>query len=195
MTSGYEVLLEREQTIQSSFHQARDLEMKHHYDIAIRKYREVIQSYQQQQQQSLSTTPFNTRTRNETVDRVDAIEAVDIIEEASSGYYRCLQNCGNWKDVQTLNLQSNLSLLQSSKVLYWKMEGSWRESDWLLLRRQLEEFHWLWKNQHDQKRSNDHWLFNEREIDDSRFEFSYFLCLLLLAKTEGQYDEFDVCWY
>lgn len=164
MTRGYEVLLERNQGELSLFHQARDLEMKNQYDLATRKYREVILSYQ---------------------NKTDSFE---VVEEAAGGYYRCLQSCGNWKDVLTTQTQSDASLLQSSQFLYWKMEGSWRESDWSLLKRQVEEFEWLWKNQHEKSRVEDHsaekWLFNERELDESQFNFSYFLSKLLLAQHE-----------
>lgn len=168
MTRGYEVLLERNQGELSLFHQARDLEMKNQYDIATRKYREVMQSYQ------------------------NKIDSVEVIEEAASGYYRCLQNCGNWKDVLTTQTQSNASLLQSSQFLYWKMEGSWREADWNLLKRQIEEFEWLWKNQHEKDHTGERWLFNERELDESQFEFSYFISKLLLAQHEQRDEDVKV---
>lgn len=164
MTKGYEVLLERNHGEVSLFHLARDLEMKSQYDIATRNYREVIQKYQ------------------------DKADYQEIVEEATSGYYRCLQSCGNWKDVLTTQTNSGASLLQSSQLLYWKMEGCWRESDWGLLRKQIEEFEWLWKNQHEKSevedQSSERWLFSERELDDRQFDFSYFLSKLLLAQHD-----------
>ena len=172
MTKGYEVLLERNQGELSLFHQARDLEMKNQYDIATRKYREFIQMNQNQ------------------------IEQAEVVEEAAAGYYRCLQCGGNWKDVLTTPTQSAATLFHSSQLLYWKMEGCWRECDWSLLKKEIEEFEWLWKNQYEKTAVEDHssekWLFHERELEDNQFEFTYYLSKLLLAQYENNPTEIKV---
>ena len=162
MTRGIEVLLERSHDERSLFQQARDLEMKSQWDIATERYRELVLSSKE--------------------------DSLDVTEEAASAYYRCLQAGGLWADILHTHSCSNATLSQSSQLLYWKMEASWRACDWDSLRRFVSELEWIMVNHQEQWNLHLKRGFN----DQNRFEFGYYLSNIFLSIEEGKQNQIQV---
>ena len=162
MTRGIETSLERSYDERSLFQQARDLEMKAQWDIATKRYRELVLSAND--------------------------DSLDVAEEAASAYYRCLQAGGLWVDILHTHSGSNATLSQSSQLLYWKMEASWRECDWISLKRYANELEWMMANHQEQWNLHLKKGFN----DQNRFEFGYYLSKIYLAIKEGKSNQIQV---
>lgn len=160
MTKGIETLLERVPGERSRFQQARDLEMKAQWDVATEKYRQLFEA---------------------------AGETEDVAEEVRSAYYRCLQSGGLWSDVLHVSSHAEATRAQSTQLLYWKMEASWRRREWPALRRLTSELEWLLESGASEPARA------KRGEERGSFAFEYYLSKLILAFQQNHREEVMVC--
>ena len=163
MTKGIESLLERAPGERSRFQQARDLEMKAQWDVATEKYRQLF------------VAPGN---------------AEDVAEEVRSAYYRCLQSGGLWSDVLHVQTRSDATRTQSSQLLYWKMEASWRRREWSALHRLTNDLRWLLENNPTEPAGRQ----RQRRSDEraTPFAFEYYLSKVILAFQQNHRGDVNV---
>lgn len=162
MTKGIETLLERVPGERSLFQQARDLEMKAQWDVATEKYRQLF---------------------------VASGEAEDVAEEVRSAYYRCLQSGGLWSDVLHVQTRSDATRTQSTQLLYWKMEASWRRRDWSALHRLTNELQWLLENNPTEPGRQ---RVKKSEERVGSFAFEYYLSKVILAFQQNHREDVNV---
>ena len=162
MTKGIETLLERVPGERSLFQQARDLEMKAQWDVATEKYRQLF---------------------------VASGETEDVAEEGRSAYYRCLQSGGLWSDVLHVQTRSDATRTQSTQLLYWKMEASWRRREWSALRRLTNDLQWLLENNPTESGRQRQRKSEERGVS---FAFEYYLSKVILAFQQNRREDVNV---
>lgn len=162
MTKGIETLLERVHGERSLFQQARDLEMKAQWDVATEKYRQLF---------------------------VASGETEDVAEEVRSAYYRCLQSGGLWSDVLHVQARSDATRTQSTQLLYWKMEASWRRREWSALHRLTNDLQWLLENNPTDPGRQRQRKSDERDVS---FAFEYYLSKVILAFQQNHRGDVNV---
>ena len=212
MIKGIEILLERGSIDRSLFQQARDLEMKQQWDIATAKYRQLLNEF------SASSAGIRNSVglRNGEILPISlssptaaASASSALLEETVSAYYRCLQNGGQWEDLQHFKHSASNSSHPSQQTLYWNIEASWRDRDWPRLRTSLNRLEWVISNQQSSlsregregRRRRRREKGREAEEEDEKgngngneneYEFGYYLGRALLALQDREFENVEV---